>query len=129
MDKTIVIVDDFKNTLWVIDFTLSSLKVNTLKANNGQEALAFFDGRTIDLLITDYNMPIMNGLELIKAVKKLPKYEFIPIIMLTTEQDAEKKQKVDEIKNYCVGAKTIQTRCISENCIKVLKTIISFTNG
>jgi len=98
MEKTIVIVDDFKNTLWVIEFTLSSLKVNTLKANNGQEALALFDGRPIDLLITDYNMPVMNGLELIKAVKKIPKYEFIPIIILTTEQDPEKKHKIDEVK-------------------------------
>ena len=99
MNKTIVIVDDFKNTLWVIEFTLAGLKkTSMLKAANGKEALNYFEVRTIDLLITDYNMPEMDGFELIQAVRKIPQYEFIPIIILTTEVDPNKKQKAENIK-------------------------------
>lgn len=98
MSKRIVIADDFKNTLWVIEFTLSSLKAKIEKANNGKEALSYFDGKPVDLLITDLNMPEMNGLELIEKVRNIPLYQFIPIIMLTTEQNPEKKQKAEDIK-------------------------------
>jgi two-component system chemotaxis response regulator CheY len=67
-------------------------------AENGKEAIGLFDGRDIDLLITDLNMPIMDGIELVKSVRLLPKYMFIPIIMLTTERNPEKRQLAEDVK-------------------------------
>lgn len=98
MKKTILIVDDFENTRRVVEFSIKKLEHEILMAENGQEALKYFDGRKIDLLITDLNMPIMDGIELVQEVRKSPLYMFIPIIMLTTERSQEKKQKADEIK-------------------------------
>ncbi len=93
MKKQIVVVDDFENTRWVIEFTLKAIECEILKASNGKEALSFFDGRTIDLLITDLNMPVMDGIQLVKEVKAKAKYRIMPIIMLTTEKKPELKQE------------------------------------
>jgi two-component system chemotaxis response regulator CheY len=98
MKKTILIVDDFENTRRVIEFSLKKLETNILMAENGQEALNRFDGQKIDLLITDLNMPVMDGIELVKKIRNNPIYMFIPIIMLTTERNQEKRQKADEVK-------------------------------
>ena len=98
MKKTIVIADDFENTRWIIDLTLNKLNAEILSAANGQEALNYFDGRPIDLLITDYNMPIMNGAELVENVKEKSKYSFIPIIVLTTERDPGKRAKIENLQ-------------------------------
>lgn len=98
MKKTILIVDDFENTRRVVEFSIKKLEHEILMAENGQEALKHFNGRKIDLLITDLNMPIMDGIELVQEVRKNPLYMFIPIIMLTTERSQEKRQKADEIK-------------------------------
>jgi len=93
MKKTTLIVDDFENTRWVIEFNLKSIGCEILRASNGKEALSFFDGRRIDLLITDLNMPIMNGIDLVKAVKEKTEYCTMPIIMLTTEMKPELKKE------------------------------------
>ena len=98
MKKSILIVDDFENTRWVIQFTLRKLECEIWQAKNGAEALNFFDGRNIDLLITDLNMPVMDGIELVKKVRSDRNYEFMPIIMLTTETNPEKIKHANEIK-------------------------------
>ena len=98
MKKTIVVVDDFENTRWVVEFSLRSLNCEILKAENGQSALKFFDGRNIDLLITDYNMPVMDGALLVEEVRKLTNYQYIPALMLTTETNERKKQKAKDVK-------------------------------
>ena len=97
MKKTIVVADDFANTRWVVEFTLKSLDVEILNAENGQEALQFFDGRNVDLLIADQNMPEMDGLTLISKVRKTSEYAHIPILMLTTERNPEVKEKAQDI--------------------------------
>jgi two-component system chemotaxis response regulator CheY len=98
MKKTIVIVDDFENTRRVIEYSLKNLEHDVLMAENGQEALKFFDGRKIDLLITDLNMPVMDGIELVENLRNNSTYMFLPIIMLTTERNQAKREKADEIK-------------------------------
>lgn len=98
MSKTIVVVDDFENTLRVIQFSLRKIDCEVLTARQGKEALKYFDGRDIDLLITDYNMPIMDGVELIEEIRKMEQYEFIPVLMLTTETKEKKKQRAEEAK-------------------------------
>jgi two-component system, chemotaxis family, chemotaxis protein CheY len=98
MKKTVLIVDDFENTRWVIQFTLRKLECEILQAKDGAEALRFFDGKAIDLLITDLNMPVMNGIELVQKVRSDRRYEFMPIIMLTTETNPEKIKKANEVR-------------------------------
>ena len=68
-----------------------------LKATDGENALNYFDGRKIDLLVTDLNMPKKDGLELAEAVKQLPDYRNIPILLLTTEINEEKKTKAKQV--------------------------------
>lgn len=64
-----------------------------MEAADGNEAINLFDGRPIDLLITDFNMPTMNGAELIQKVRALKEYEYLPILLLTTEVRQEKIQQ------------------------------------
>jgi CheY-like chemotaxis protein len=61
-----------------------------MEAADGQEALSLFDGRPIDLLITDFNMPNLNGGELIQKVRTIESYAYLPILLLTTEVREEK---------------------------------------
>ena len=98
MKKQILVVDDFENTRWVIKHNLAQLDCEVLEAVNGMEALKLFDGRQIDLLITDLNMPQLNGIELVKEVRSIKKYEFIPIIMLTTERSMDKIKEAEKVK-------------------------------
>ncbi len=98
MAKTIVVVDDFENTRKVIQFSLKTIDAEILQAGNGKEALKLFDGRKIDLLITDLNMPEMDGIELVSQVRRESGYMFIPIIMLTTERNQEKKDQAANVK-------------------------------
>jgi len=98
MKKTIVIAEDFENTRWVIEFSLKKLDAEILKAENGEIALRYFDGRNIDLLISDLNMPVLNGIDLVKQVKQLDEYRHLPVIMLTTEVNPEKKKAAEEAK-------------------------------
>jgi two-component system chemotaxis response regulator CheY len=95
--KTILIADDFENTRFVIEFTLKQAGYDVLKASDGQDALKYFDGRKIDLLVTDLNMPRKDGLELAETVKKMPQYRGIPILLLTTEINEEKRQRSKQI--------------------------------
>jgi len=123
MKKNIVVVDDFANTIWVIEFTLKNIDCEILKANNGKEALSFFDGRKIDLLITDLNMPVMDGIELVKTIKNKPEYRTLPIVMLTTEKKPELKQKAIDLKITTWMQKPFQT----EEFIKVMKKCLQIS--
>jgi two-component system chemotaxis response regulator CheY len=91
--KTILIAEDFQTSRRVIVNTLSKHGYKTLEAGDGVEALEQFDGRPIDLLITDYNMPNMDGAELVEKVRKIEKYKYIPVLVLSTEINQNKKDK------------------------------------
>lgn len=91
--KTIVVAEDFATARKVIVNTLSKNEnYQILEAEDGAEALKLFDNRQVDLLVTDFNMPHMNGAELIEEVRKKDKYKYIPVIVLSTEISEEKKQ-------------------------------------
>ena len=90
--KTVFLVDDSATILLSISSILTKAGYAVEKASNGNEALKkFAAGVKVDLLITDLNMPGMNGIELIKEVRKLPSYRFLPILFLTTESQQSKK--------------------------------------
>jgi len=96
--KTILIVDDFQTTRKVIINSLAKFGYKTIEDGDGAEALSLLDGRPVDLLITDYNMPKMDGAELIETMRKQSQYAFIPALVLSTEIKGEKKERAENAK-------------------------------
>jgi len=93
MKKKILLVDDFNNSLAILKMTLEINKFEVVTATNGQEALSLFKTQTFDLLISDYNMPVMNGLELVKQIKGLSENRKFPIVIVSTDIDENKKRE------------------------------------
>lgn len=92
MAKRIMTVDDSASVRQMVAFTLKNAGYDVLEASDGQDALAKLGG-PVDMVITDLNMPNMDGITLIKNIRANASYKFIPIIMLTTESQAGKKQE------------------------------------
>lgn len=90
MAKTILFVEDSASVRQVMNSTLTREGYEVILACDGQDALAKLNGTKIHLIISDVNMPNMDGLTFVKSVKQLPAYKFTPIIMLTTENQATK---------------------------------------
>lgn len=92
MAKTILIVDDSASLRQVVGISLRGAGYDVIEASDGRDALAKLTGQKVHLIVSDVNMPNMDGISLVKAVKQLPAYKFTPIVMLTTETaDAKKK--------------------------------------
>lgn len=91
MVKSILIVDDAVSMRGLVAMTLRNAGYEVIEASDGKDALNKLSGKRVNLIITDLNMPNMDGITLIKTVKTLPNHRFTPIIMLTTESQAEKK--------------------------------------
>lgn len=100
MSKIIVIVDDFQTNTVVMKHALHQKGFETLEANTPEEALAFFDGRDIDLMVTDFKMPGMTGAELTKAVKEKPQYANMPVLILSSEKSEQCKIDAREAGAY-----------------------------
>ncbi|PHV13049.1 response regulator [Chitinimonas sp. BJB300] len=98
--KTILIVDDSPSLRQVVSLALTHAGYDVVEAGDGREGLAKLDGRRIHLIISDVNMPNMDGIAFVRAVKQLQEYRFTPIIMLTTEAQEDKK-----IEGQMAGAK------------------------
>jgi two-component system, chemotaxis family, chemotaxis protein CheY len=92
MQKTILAVDDSASIRQLVSFTLKDAGYQAIEAVNGQDALTKLKGAMVHMVVTDLNMPNMDGLEFIHALRRIPAYRFIPIVMLTTESQMEKKQ-------------------------------------
>ncbi len=94
MAKTILIVDDAQTMRQMVGFTLKSRGYSVVEACDGKEALEKLkNGLNPDMIITDLNMPEMDGISFIKAVRGLTGKRYIPILMLTTESMEEKKRE------------------------------------
>ena len=92
--STIMLVDDSATILLTVSSILGKAGYSVEQAANAEDALKKLDaGVDIDLLITDLNMPGMDGIELIREVRKLPAYKFIPILFLSTESQQARKQE------------------------------------
>ena len=92
MKKTILIVDDSASLRQVVAIALTGAGYAVEQACDGQDALAKLTGQKVNLMISDVNMPNMDGITFLKAVRELPSYKFTPIIMLTTEAGEEMKK-------------------------------------
>lgn len=93
MAKTVLIVDDSISMRQVVRMALCSAGYEVIEAEDGRAALQKLNGKKIHLIISDVNMPNMDGISFVKEVKASPNYRFTPIIMLTTESQEEKKQQ------------------------------------
>jgi len=91
MAKTIMIVDDSASLRQVVGIALKGAGYQVIEGNDGQHALGQLTGQKVHMIISDVNMPNMDGITFLKAVKQLPAYRFTPVMMLTTESQAEKK--------------------------------------
>lgn len=91
MSKLILAADDSTSVRQMVAFTLKGAGYEVMEAQDGKDALAKAKGSAVDMVLTDLNMPNMNGIELIKGLRAESKYKFIPIVMLTTESQAERK--------------------------------------
>lgn len=93
MAKTVLVVDDSPTMRQMVAFTLTSAGYQVVEAGNGKEAVGKVNGGAKpDLVVTDLNMPEMDGITLIKEIRKMPALKFTPILMLTTEASDDKKK-------------------------------------
>jgi len=93
MTKTALVVDDSVSIRQMVTFTLQSAGFTTIEGSNGVEALAATTNKSVDLVVTDLNMPQMDGITLVKELRKRPGFKFTPILLLTTESQEAKKQE------------------------------------
>ncbi|ARP83522.1 two-component system response regulator [Bordetella genomosp. 9] len=93
MAKTILIVDDSASVRQVVGIALRGAGYDVIEGRDGQDALSKLTGQKVHLIISDVNMPQMDGITFLKEVKQLPAYRFTPVIMLTTESQEAKKRE------------------------------------
>ena len=93
MGKTILTVDDSTSLRQGVGIALKGAGYDVIEGCDGKDALTKLDGRKIHLIISDVNMPNMDGISFVKALKQIPAYKFTPVIMLTTEAGDDKKRE------------------------------------
>jgi two-component system chemotaxis response regulator CheY len=105
MAKTILIVDDSASLRQIVGIALRGAGYDVIEGDDGQTGLSKLKGQRVHLIISDVNMPRMDGISFVKAVKQLPDYKFTPIVMLTTESEEGKKRE-----GQAAGAKAWMTK-------------------
>ena len=93
MSKTILMVDDSISLRLVVRMTLEGEGYHVIDAEDGLKARECLDGRQVDLVLSDLNMPGMDGLSLLKHIRQLPTYQHTPVIMLTSESATYLRQE------------------------------------
>jgi two-component system, chemotaxis family, chemotaxis protein CheY len=91
MPKRVMTVDDSRTMREMVAFTLRKAGFEVSEAEDGRKALAALQAAPVDAIITDLNMPNMDGVTLIRTLRSDPRWRAVPILMLTTESDASKK--------------------------------------
>jgi two-component system chemotaxis response regulator CheY len=121
MPKTILVVDDSSSLRTAVRISLNSAGYEVLEASDGKVALSQLDGRKVHLVISDVNMPNMDGYTFVQAMKQLPAYKYTPVVMLTTESSDDKKEK-----GKAAGAKAwIVKPFMPSQMLKVVSTLIA----
>ena len=93
MSKGVLAVDDSKTMRDMVGFTLRGAGYDVVEAEDGQDAISVLGADRVDLVITDINMPNMDGITLVKTLRSDPNYRSTPILVLTTESDDTKKNE------------------------------------
>lgn len=96
---TILVVDDFETNTYVVGLTLENAKYKVIKAANGTEGLkaARNPDETIDLIVADYNMPDMNGADMIKQIRQIARYRRVPALILSSDNSEKKKEYAESV--------------------------------
>lgn len=91
--KTVMIVDDAKSMRGLVSMTLNNSGYHVIEAAHGKEALEKLEQERVHLVISDVNMPVMNGIDFLSQMKNHPRLKYIPVVMLTTHgEESFKKQ-------------------------------------
>lgn len=91
--QSVLVVDDSPSIRTLVDHVLASAGFNVVLAEDGVEALNYAQENTVDLVLTDINMPNLDGIGLIKALRALQNYKYVPLLVLTTESGTDKKME------------------------------------
>ena len=91
MVKTIMVVDDSASLRQVVSIALKGAGYDIIEASDGKDGLSKLTGQKVHLIVSDVNMPNMDGITMVKEIKQNPAYKFTPVIMLTTESQESKK--------------------------------------
>jgi len=97
MSQAIMVVDDSPSVRQLMGFSLTNANYRVVEASNGQEALELFDKEDVSMVITDLNMPKMDGLQLIKELRGGRACRFMPIVLLTSESEQENRQRSKDV--------------------------------
>ena len=93
MAKTIMVVDDSISIRQVVGLALKQAGYDVIEGCDGRDALAKLTGQKVNLIISDVNMPNMDGITFVRELKTRPAYKFTPVLMLTTESQEDKKEQ------------------------------------
>ena len=93
MAKTIMVVDDSISIRQVVGIALKQAGYDVIEGVDGKDALAKLTGQKVNLIISDVNMPNMDGIAFVRELKTRPAYKFTPVLMLTTESQEDKKEQ------------------------------------
>lgn len=91
MAKTVLVVDDSVSMRQMVSFTMKEAGYDVIEGGNGQEAITRVQGTPVNLVITDLNMPVMDGMTLIRQLRSKAEFKYTPILMLTTESQQERR--------------------------------------
>lgn len=96
MSYAIMTVDDSASIRQVVSFTLRQADFHVLEAAHGREALEKLNKNPVDMILADVNMPEMDGIELVRKIRGMEKYRYLPVVMLTTDTRNERKTEGKE---------------------------------
>lgn len=96
MPKTVLVVDDSPSIRQVVGIALRGAGYEIIEATDGADGLSKLGGQRVHLIISDVNMPVMDGITFVKELKALPDHRFTPVVMLTTESQEDKKRQGQE---------------------------------
>jgi two-component system chemotaxis response regulator CheY len=119
MAKKILIVDDSPSVLAVLEDMLDDLGYEVVTAHNGKQACQLLETNRYDLIITDLTMPVMDGIVFVQTAKQMPNCKFVPIVMLSSEED---EAKIVEAKQ--VGISTFLRKPVKEMQLKTILKVV-----
>lgn len=119
----IMVVDDCQTTRKILTLYLKAKGFDVISAENGLDAIEKLASHEVNLIMSDLNMPFMDGIELVKTLKADSTTSHIPILMVTTEADPEEKQKAMEAGASAYLIKPVTAEAVSFNIKEILKDI------